>query len=99
MLSLLRLLGRLTHPRPRESFTLLADEEGVALAPSDGVPRRKFRWQDVEEIKTYKLDCLTVDDIRLAFLVGECWYDYSEDCPGFSLLTREMQRAFPTITE
>jgi len=54
-----------------------------------------FSWRDVREIRTYKRDLLTTDEIRLAFLIDNIWCDVAEDVEGFAALVDQIGRVFP----
>ena len=96
---LTRILGNLNRRRPSKVIDLVADQAGVAVVYEGQPPEKLFRWEDVEEIRTFKLDCFTVDDIRLAVRAEGLWHEFSEGCPGFFALTNGMRTAFPCIPE
>jgi hypothetical protein len=52
---------------------------------------------EVQEVVTFKVDCGTYDDIRLAFRVSDHWIEVSEDAEGWSDLSSALGRYFPTI--
>jgi len=79
--------------------TLSADGEGVVIGRSDREGACSFRWGDVEEIRTFKRDLWTVDSIRLAFRVGDRWYEVGEEDAGFMPLVERMQAKFPSVPE
>ena len=79
--------------------TLSADDEGVVIGWSDREGTYSFRWDDVEEILTFKRDLWTVDSIRLAFRVGDRWYEVGEEDAGFMSLVERMQAKFPAVPE
>jgi hypothetical protein len=58
-----------------------------------------FSWENVREIRVYKRDLVTTDEIRLAFLVDDTWYDVGEDAKGFSDLMDRIRHVFPSIPE
>ena|SRR5947209_20261531 len=83
-----------------ELIRLVPDEEGLAVQREDGPPVRTFRWNEVAEIWTFKLDCFVVDDIRLAFRVADgWWYEFSEDGEGFFDLRQKIEAVFAEIPE
>jgi hypothetical protein len=54
-------------------------------------------WADVTEIRAYKIDLLTFDEIRLVFESGaENWVEISEEQPGFSEVASAMVIRFPS---
>src|SRR5262245_35736834 len=93
-----KFLSWFNWPRPSESApTLQADPAGVACIRLDGTRLHSFCWDDVAEIQTFKLDCLTYDDIRLPFRFAVCWHEFSEDCHGFMEMAETMRQRFPSI--
>jgi hypothetical protein len=79
--------------------TLQMDDERVTIQRSDREEPLSFCWRDVEEIRTFKLDLLTTDDVRLAFRVSDGWYELSEEHTGFMELSEAMRAKFPSIPE
>lgn len=69
----------------------------VTFRWSDHRPAVGFRWQEVSEIRTYKVDCLCYDDIRLVFSAGEFWYEVSEQDSAFVTVVAEMEQRFVGI--
>lgn len=94
-----RLLDRFRRRSTSRSVEVLANDDGVKLVLGDGTSLPQFLWVDVTEIRTFKLDLLIYDDIRLAFQAGDLWYEYSEEIEGFIPLTEKMTQVFPTIPE
>ncbi len=54
--------------------TIRLVDERVIVERSNLDKPFSFRWTDVDEIETFKLDLLTTDDIRLAFRVSDIWW-------------------------
>jgi hypothetical protein len=94
---LFELLGRFCGGREARSIEVFADDEGVGIVRARQATEQLFRWSDVTEIKTFKLDLITFDDIRLAFKVDGGWYEIGEDTPGFTQLTEKMMAIFPAV--
>lgn len=78
---------------------VVADDEGVRVVVGGGLGRLRFRWRDVAEIRTFKVDLGTTDDVRLAFRARGVWHEFSEDWEGFMQLTQKMAEVFPTVAE
>ena len=79
--------------------SLFADDVEVTIEPAGQAERILIRWDDVDEIQTFKADLGIVDDIRLAVRVGNGWYQLSEEDQGFMDVTEAMQRKFSSIPE
>jgi hypothetical protein len=92
-----RLIDRWKRRHGPQSVQVLADRHGVNLVLDGGTVSHQFPWAEVAQIRTFKRDLGTVDDIRLVFQVGDSWYEYSEDLPGFGQLSDVMKEIFPTI--
>jgi hypothetical protein len=94
-------LFKLLHlpARVPERVEILADEVGVRRIRDGQKATAALHWSDVTEIRVFKRDLGTVDDVRLAFHVHEGWYEFSEDEPGFEALGKMMQPVFPEVPE
>ncbi|MEM7677894.1 MAG: hypothetical protein AAF449_18000 [Myxococcota bacterium] len=51
-------------------------------------------WSDVDEIRTYKVDCFAYDDICLGFRVGDYWYEVSEEDGIFRSVVETIEQRF-----
>jgi hypothetical protein len=78
-------------------ISLSADNVGVTIERSGQAEPVLIRWDDVDEIQTFKADLGIVDDIRIALRVRNGWYQLSEENRGFMDVTEAMQRKFPSI--
>lgn len=76
---------------------VVPDGDGVQYLRADGTVSPAFRWDHVDEIRTFKRDLGTYDDIRLAFAAGGSWYEIGEDVKGFGRLSDAMREHFPSI--
>ena len=83
----------------RASRRLVVDPNGFRVVWSGGFPSEIIVWENVVEIQVFKVDLVTSDDIRLTFLVGETHCEISESWEGFSDVTQEMHRRYPSIAE
>ena len=92
-----RLIDRWNHRQRSRSVKVVVDDEGVSVVDGNGTILQQFRWADVIEIRTFKLDLGTVDDIRLSFETADLCNDFSEDIEGFRQLSDRMLAVFPTI--
>ena len=59
----------------------------------------EVKWEQVDEIVTWKDDLWAYDDIRLGFHLADTglWISLSEEQPGFCRVVEEMERRFPAI--
>jgi hypothetical protein len=56
-------------------------------------------WTEVERITAYKIDRLTVDEIRVDFVLQDgITRVITEECVGFEPLMLELARRFPTVS-
>ncbi len=92
-----RLIGRWERRRRPQAVEVLVDDDGVGVVLHDGSALPRFRWAEVAEIRTFKLDLGTVDDIRLQFRTADSWEEFSEDLRGFGCLSDKMMEQFPEI--
>jgi hypothetical protein len=76
------------------ALAVRVSSEGVALFEG-GRQCAQFAWSEVQEVVTFKRDCLIYDDIRLGFRIGDGWIEISEDVEGWSDLTAAIARHFP----
>lgn len=73
------------------------DQSGFSFTPQDGHECR-VRWSDIHEIRAFKLDLLTWDEVRFTFRVApDLWIDISEEQAGFDDLVTELESRFPTV--
>ena len=58
-------------------------------------------WAEIREIVAFKVDLLTVDDVRFAFRfqsgADDAWFEVSEEQPGFADLVAELESRFPSV--
>ena len=80
-----------------DASTIHLVEDHIIIHRRNSDEPLRFRWDDIVEIQTYKIDLLIYDDICLAFKAAGWWYEISESDIGFSQLTRAMQERFPSI--
>lgn len=56
------------------------------------------RWADIRRIVGYKIDLLTVDEIRVDFeLKTNVTVIVTEESPGFGAFMSEVERRFPSV--
>ena len=81
-----------------------SDSSGFTISPPKGDSIR-VRWEEVREIRTYKIDLFSYDEICLCFEVagvgttegGTLWIEVGESDQGFRLLADQMERRFPAV--
>jgi hypothetical protein len=76
-----------------------ADEVGISIASSDSPVPLLIRWDEIDEIHTFKLDLGTFDEIRLALHDSSGWHELSEQDDGFMEIAADLQRRYPAIPE
>jgi hypothetical protein len=70
----------------------------IALS-DDGfcVGEKHVMWSDVTEIRAYKIDLVTTDELRLVFALGpDDWLEISEEQAGFEQVSLAMTSRFPS---
>jgi hypothetical protein len=84
--------------RPLPQRVVLSDQ-GFQLYPGDAShAAASVLWDDVIEIRTYKWDMFSYDDICLAFTTnGESWTEVSEEADGWVDLGRAMCERFTDV--
>src|SRR5262245_16284422 len=87
-----QLLGRNRRSDP----AITIDSDGFGYETSKGEMCR-IPWNDIQEIRAYKLDLLTVDEVRFAFQMDGWWADVSEEQPGFDRLVKQLEQRFPSV--
>ena len=93
------LIGHFGRHSPPEPRTVRLRPDGFELLGPDDTTAGSVRWQDVERIRTQKLDLYTTDCIVLDFdLRGGTVVRVSEEWPGFADLFGPLQAAFPTLS-
>jgi hypothetical protein len=95
MWKFLTILGKCFGKRP--AVTLSTDEAGISMSHSDSPV--VIRWDEIDEIHTFKFDLGTFDEIRLAIHDSAGWHELSEQDEGFMEIAAELQRRFPSIPE
>ena len=65
----------------------------------DGESPWRATWLEVKRITAYKIDRLTVDEIRVDFALRDgSTRVLTEESPGFDELMLELARRFPTVS-
>jgi hypothetical protein len=93
----LKALKRLLTPLPKKGPPVMPGALGFAVATSwrDEVP---VRWRDVREIRAFKLDHRTWDEVRFAFRLSDGeWIEVSEDQEGFQAFVAELELRYPSV--
>ena len=73
----------------------------ILLSPKGFSTSGRFvSWQDIQEIAAYKIDLLTVDEVRFSFAVssGQALV-VSEEQRGFSELVSSLALEFPSVAD
>lgn len=84
--------------RPAEPAEPVVDFDDAGFNCAGESPWRAS-WSDVKLITAYKIDRLTVDEIRVDFALRDgITRVITEECPGFDELMRELARRFPTVS-
>jgi hypothetical protein len=68
-------------------------EEGFRIKNNSGII--EVLWADVVEIKAYKVDLLTVDEIRIEILKAASTITISEETPGYYVFKEKLKAVFP----
>ena len=62
------------------------------------LPRQLVSWSDIVEIRAYKLDLLTTDEVRFAFSLRDGTVnEVSEEQPGFDEFMAALKSRFPAV--
>lgn len=56
-----------------------------------------YAWHEIAEIKAYKVDLMTTDDVRLDISFSDVVLTISEEIPGWPLFIDKLMRALPNI--
>ena len=73
------------------------NDEGFSFT-SDSGEECRVRWEDVLEIRAFKFDLFTMDEVRFSFKVESgLWVDVSEDQPGFRTMVESLQSRYPSV--
>ena len=63
--------------------------------------KTNLSWGEIKEIVAFKLDLLTIDEIRFAFRTTENpayeWVEVSEEQTGFEKLISELEIRYPSV--
>ena len=55
-------------------------------------------WDDIIEIRAYKLDFLTTDEVRFSLSLRDgTVFEMSEEQPGFAAFIEALKARFPTV--
>ena len=88
------ILGRL-----KDAMKARRQDEPAILVQSDGfsIGDQRINWSDVNQIRAFKLDLVTTDEIRIVFgLRSGSLVGVSEEQLGFDVLDAAMQTRFPS---
>ena len=80
---------------------LAISDEGVRLiSAKSGRELWMFRWSNLEEIVSYKVDAITVDHLCIGFReAGQTLHVTDEDTPGWEPLCVELEHRFGIARE
>ena len=93
-MSILRKIRDALAPRRRSDPPIELHDSGFSV---DG---RDVAWGRVIEIRAYKLDLYTYDEIRFSFLLDSgCSMEISEEQPGFTAFVAAMTARFPSTSD
>ncbi len=77
----------------REKGHLEFTEEGFRLKKHSEFI--EMLWADVHEIRAYKVDLLTVDEIRIDISTKTSTLTITEDTPGYNVFNEKLKSIFP----
>jgi hypothetical protein len=76
---------------------IIVDEDGFIVAPAVG-KRNRVRWADIEEIRVFRINLSSEDEIRIAVKVEpDYWIELSDKQPEFGQFVNQLQLRFPTV--
>lgn len=73
------------------------DDDGFVFQFSDGP--QKILWSEIERMTAYKVDLITIDQLRLDIDFRGLTLPISEETPGFFQFIVKTKEAFPTIAK
>lgn len=86
-------------------FDKLYNDQGLFAYEFDGftfsfkeVPR-KIKWTDIERLAAYKVDLLTVDEIRMDIICNNLQFTITEETPGWYQFVLKTKAVFPVIPQ
>ncbi len=73
------------------------DSDGFIFSFRDGP--QKIKWADIERLAAYKVDLLTVDEIRMDIAWKDRQFTISEETPGWFQFVLKTKAVFPVIPQ
>lgn len=73
------------------------DEDGFIFSFDDG--SKKIRWVEINKLIAYKVDLMTVDEIRMDILCDTYQFTITEETPGWFQFVLKTKKVFPEINE
>lgn len=67
---------------------------GFTMQRPGGPIAHTILWEEVQEIRTYKVDLFAYDEICLAFQTPAGWHEIEESDAGFMEVAKRMEAAF-----
>mgnify|MGYP006908212116 CR=1 FL=1 len=58
---------------------------------------RTLKWSDITQLNVYKIDLMTIDEVRMEIVYGEKFIEISEEIPGWSQFVLRTKKIFPSI--
>ena len=91
----LKLAQRANPPEPPIILTELGFLAGASAGSATEV-----HWQNVKEVRAFKLDLLTTDEVRFVFSLADgTAVEVSEEQPGFESMLAEAMHRMPSIRD
>ncbi|GAB3822919.1 hypothetical protein [Pontibacter rugosus] len=81
--------------RMREQGHFEYTEKSFQIKNSSGII--EVLWADVNEIRAYKVDLLTVDEIRIDILSETSTITITEETPGYYIFKEKLKAVFPSL--
>lgn len=90
-----KLAARAKPPEPPITLT----PSGFLAGASRG-PATEVHWQSIAEVRAFKLDLLTWDEVRFIFILSSgTAVEISEEQPGFEAMLTEAMKHMPSLVD
>lgn len=93
----------LTNSNSKKSFDEIYEDKGAFTYFENGFMmnydslKMDVQWNDIKQINVYKVDLMTIDEIRMEIICEDKSFLISEELPGWYQFVLKTKELFPSI--
>lgn len=87
--------GKSIEEQREDPVAFQYNDEGFTF--TRGAFIKTLKWNDITALNVYKIDLVTIDEIRMEIVFGDKSFEISEEIPGWYQFISRTKEIFPSI--